>query len=267
MFLEQIIEQKKEDLARHKKNLPLEKIKEMVIKTITERSFSSAIEPSNSISKAGFQIPKVIAEIKKASPSKGVIREDFNPREIASIYEVSGASAISVLTEERHFLGSLDYLRLVKDSTNKLPILRKDFIFDTYQIYESKYYGADAILLIASILSARQMNEFIEEAGQLGLECLIEVHNLEELEKVLKTKAKIIGINNRDLKTFKVDTMTTLELLSFIPEDCIKISESGIKSYKDMVLLGTSGVHAVLVGELLMGSKDIGLALRELIKF
>ena len=264
-ILEKIIGHKKIALEKIKKELPLKKIKEGLDQAPPIRNFSSALRISSSNKGINTPpVPNIIAEIKKASPSKGIIRQEFNPVEIAKIYEDNSACAISVLTEEKFFLGSLEYLISIKRITKRLPILRKDFIFDHYQLYESRYYGADAVLLIAAVLSDNQINEFLDEAKLLGLDCLVEIHNQQELEKVLNTEAKIIGINNRDLKTFKVDIKTTLTLLSELPKDYISVSESGIKSYEDMLLLGKTGVNAVLVGETLMSSKDIGKALKNL---
>ncbi|HHT9130844.1 MAG TPA: indole-3-glycerol phosphate synthase TrpC, partial [Candidatus Brocadiaceae bacterium] len=206
----------------------------------------------------------IIAEIKKASPSLGVIRTDFNHVEIARLYESSGAAAISVLTDEKFFQGKLSYLTDVKKSVS-LPILRKDFIIDPYQIYEARSAGADAILLIAALLSKEEIQRFLELARELGMDCLVEVHSELELEKVLQTSANIIGINNRDLATFKIDLETTLLLKPMIPSGKIVVSESGIKSREDIVKLIKKGVDAVLVGETLMKSTNISTKLHELL--
>lgn len=258
MMIDKIIADKKKELDRLKADFPVKGLIQglkMRIKQIPPtRDFVKAIK--------GKGI-KIIAEVKKASPSKGVIRDDFNPVEIARIYETNGAAAISVLTEERYFQGRIDYLKEIKDAVS-LPLLRKDFIFDEYQIYESRAAGADAVLLIASILEKKEIEEFRALSSSLGMSCLVEIHNEDELEKVLSTKAKLIGINNRDLKTFKTDIKNTLNLAVKIPEDRIVVSESGINSYNDVDLLRRRGVHVFLVGEALMREKDIGRKLKEL---
>ena len=206
---------------------------------------------------------KIIAEIKKASPSKGIIRKRFDPEYIAGIYEDNGAAAISVVTEEKFFHGSLDYLRSVKNKVS-IPVLRKDFILDEYQIYESRVAGADCILLIASLLSKAQMEDFMALSQSLGMGCLVEVHKKTELDMVLSTNARLIGINNRNLKTFRTDINTTKRLIGKIPEDRIVVSESGINTYKDIYTLEGAGVKAFLIGEALMREEDIGRKLREL---
>ena len=259
MMIDKIIADKKRELDRLKADFPVKGLIQglkMRIKQIPPtRDFVKAIK--------GKGI-KIIAEVKKASPSKGVIRDDFNPVEIAMIYETNGAAAISVLTEERYFQGRIDYLKEIKDAVS-LPLLRKDFIFDEYQIYESRAAGADALLLIARVLEKKEIERFLDLSHDLGMSCLVEVHDEEELEKVLSTKAKLIGINNRDLKTFKTDIKTTLNLAIKIPKDRIVVSESGINSYNDVDLLKRKGIHVFLVGESLMREKDIGKKLKELL--
>ena len=207
---------------------------------------------------------KIIAEVKKASPSRGVIRENFNPVEIAKIYEDNGASAISVLTEEKFFHGSLVYLNKIREAT-AIPLLCKDFIFDEYQILQARIFGADAFLLIAAILSNSELNNLLRIGEELGMETIVEVHNLDELRTVLHTGAGIIGINNRDLKTFKTDITTTIRLAEGLPENRIVVSESGIKTRKDILMLKESGVDAFLIGESLMEEKDIADKLTELL--
>jgi len=259
MILNEIIANKKEELTRLKAGFPVKGLVQglkMRIKQLPPtRDFIKAV--------SGNDI-KIIAEVKKASPSKGIIKKDFNPVEIAKIYEMNGASAISVLTEEKHFHGHIEYLREIKEAVS-LPLLRKDFIFDEYQIYESRAAGADALLLIARVLEKKEIERFLDLSHDLGMSCLVEVHDEEELEKVLSTKAKLIGINNRDLKTFKTDIKTTLNLAVKIPKDRIVVSESGINSYNDIDLLKKKGVHVFLVGESLMREKDIGKKLKGLL--
>ena len=191
----------------------------------------------------------------------------WEPVYLAKTYEESGAAAVSVLTDEKFFQGRLEHLKAAKDSTT-IPVLRKDFIIDESQIYESRVAGADAILLIARILSDEQLTSFLDLAHSLKLDCLVEVHDETELERVLKTKTKIIGINNRDLDTFKIDFQTTVKLMDKYPElrERIVVSESGIESADQVRRLKAKGVSAILVGTSLMKSKDIGAKIRELIK-
>lgn len=225
-------------------------------------------ERSSSEKEKGFlkhlrgQHMAVIAEVKKASPSKGVLAEDFNPEAIALQYENRGASAISVLTEEDYFLGSPQVLERVKTVTH-CPILRKDFIIDPYQIYESAVIGADAILLIARILDLKTLKEMMALSQSLGLEVLLEIHDLPDLEKAIEAQAKIIGVNNRDLNTFQVSLENSLNLSKDMPKEALWISESGIKSPEDVRLLKGAGFSGVLIGETLMKSPQ---ALEELIQ-
>lgn len=255
-ILDEIYKHKLREVAEDKKRVSLETLKEQSKKKQKARSFGAALKSNTNI--------RIIAEIKKASPSLGIIRENFNPVEIARIYEASGAAAISVLTDEKFFKGSLSYLIDVKKSVN-LPILRKDFIVDAYQIYEARSAGADAILLIAALLSKEEIQHYLELAKELDMDCLVEVHSETELKKVLQTNADIIGINNRDLATFKTDLETTLRLRPMIPAEKIVVSESGIKSRTDVEKLMKEGVDAILVGETFMKSHDISAKLRELL--
>jgi len=257
MILDKIIEDTKKTLAARKGVVSLS---ELIEKTPTGKVGASFYE---ALSKKSCT--NLIAEVKKASPSKGLIRENFNPLEIASEYEKAGVSAISVLTEEKYFLGSLEYLKAIRKKV-KIPILRKDFIVDVYQIYEAKEAGADAILLIAAALSEEKLTEFITLAHSLSMDSLVEVHTLEEMEKALKTPAKIIGINNRNLKTFKVDISTTIAIASELPDNILKVSESGIFTREDVVKLAEkAGVNAILVGESLMLSENIHAKVKELL--
>jgi indole-3-glycerol phosphate synthase len=206
----------------------------------------------------------LIAEVKKASPSKGIIREDFDPVKIARIYEECLASAISVLTDKAFFQGDLEYLTLIREAV-KIPLLRKDFIIDEFQIYEARAFGADAILLIVSILDKTQLAEYQHLANELGLDSLIEVHTEKEVEKAIYADANIIGINNRDLSTFETNIDTTAHLIKLIPDDKIVVSESGISTRDDILTLKDQGVDAVLIGETLMKSDDIGKKIKELL--
>jgi len=209
---------------------------------------------------------KIIAEVKKASPSKGLIREEFDPLALAVEYEQNGAVAISVLTEEKFFLGKLEYIKLIKGRV-KVPLLRKDFILDEYQVYESRAAGADAVLLICAILTEKRLAELITLTEKLSMTALVEVHARAELDMAIKAGARLIGINNRDLKTFKTDIEMTRTLAPLVPEGTVIVSESGIKSAKDIRGLMEYGVNAFLIGETLAREKDAGAKLRALLSF
>ncbi|MBI5145473.1 MAG: indole-3-glycerol phosphate synthase TrpC [Candidatus Omnitrophica bacterium] len=246
---------KQERLALSKQALSEEELKTKV-KTLTPtRPFREVISKPRSIS--------LIAEIKKASPSQGVIRQDFNLLEIARAYQEAGAQAISVLTEEDYFLGSVSYLNEIKNAVG-LPILRKDFIFEPYQVYESRWFGADAILLIVDLLPREKLANLIGIAESLGLDYLLEVHTEKDLKKALSLKAPLIGINNRDLHTLEVDFKTTEDLFTLIPKDKIVIVESGIKIPQDVLFLKVLGVAAVLIGQVFMESADIKRKVEEI---
>ena len=207
--------------------------------------------------------PAVIAEVKKASPSKGVIRPDFRPADIAVSYEFGGAACLSVLTDVNFFQGGDDYLRQARDACT-LPVLRKDFTVDPYQVYEARVLGADCILLIVSALDDGQLVDLSGLALQLGMDVLVEVHDIDELERALQTDCALIGINNRDLRTFEVSLDTTLAMKDAVPPDRILVTESGIATRADVARLRAAGVHAFLVGESFMRAPDPGRALREL---
>lgn len=206
---------------------------------------------------------KLIAELKQASPSQGLLRKAFNPVSIAKIYEEAGAAALSVLTEERFFQGSLDDLARVRSAVTR-PLLRKDFLIDEYQVYEARAFGADAILLIAAILDDGRLKDFQSLARDLAMDSLIEVHTEAELDRALKAEARLIGINNRDLATFKTNLETTFRLITGIPDDRVVVSESGIGQRKDLDRLFEAGTDAVLIGETFMRSPDIQAKIREL---
>lgn len=248
MILDEIVLKRKEQLEREISNISRENIK-----TMAYNADFPVISLKNALKKDKLS---VICEVKKASPSKGLIRPDFYPVDIAKEYESAGADAISCLTEEYYFKGSSKFLADIRKEVT-IPILRKDFIFDTYQIYEAKVIGANAVLLIAAILSSQQMSEFQQLAHELGLQCLVEVHNQEELEKVLKFTPDIIGINNRNLKTFEVDLNTTEKIKKNVPCETILVSESGIKNNTDIKRVRSLGADAVLIGETLMRSNNI----------
>jgi len=258
-ILSAIVEKKRERLAEAKRNIPLTEIKERVRAMEEPRDFSSAIKrgPAGPI--------KLIAEIKKASPSKGLIRGDFDPAAIAAVYEASPVSAISVLTEEDFFQGNLAYITEVKKVTTK-PVLRKDFMFDEYQLFEARASGADAVLLIADMLSNVQAAELYYVAAKLGMAALFEIHNEEDLEMALYVDADIIGINNRDLKTLSIDLSTTARLKKMIPGDKIVVSESGINTRHDVLALQDNSIDAMLIGTAFMQSTDISSRIEELMK-
>lgn len=256
MILDDILAYKRKELAKQKAKKSLKELSSLYFGLPPVRDFKKALKDK------GISL---IAEIKKASPSLGIIREDFSALSIAKIYEEGGAKAISVLTERKFFQGNLSLIKEIKKFTT-IPILCKDFIIDPYQIYQSRLAEADALLLIAGVLRESKISEFLELAHSLGMVCLVEVHTEEELSKVLKTKAEVIGINNRDLKTFKVDLKVTKDLFKKIPEGRIVVSESGISNYQQVRQLKDLGVDAVLVGETLLKSKDIGKKIRELIR-
>ena len=258
-FLDEIISHKKKVLIEGKKRCSIDELRGLISALPPIRGIKSALtSPSTPI--------RIIAEVKKASPSKGIIREDFDPVEIAKTYEANRASAISVLTEEKFFHGSLDYLKKIREVT-AIPLLCKDFIFDEYQVYQSRVFGADAFLLIAAILDDSKLKDLLKTGRGLGMQAIVEVHNLEELKMVLQTEAEIIGINNRDLKTFKTDISTTERLIKEIPQDKIVVSESGINTAEDISRLRECGAHAFLIGESLMREKDIAKKLIEFLSF
>jgi len=254
-MLDRIIAQKREEVEQRKKSLPLSRLKERIAQREATLDLALALADTHT---------RLIAEVKRASPSRGVLRPDFDPVELAQKYAEGGAAAISVLTETNYFDGSLDHLAAIREEIH-LPLLRKDFIFDPYQVYESRAYGADALLLIVAILSQEQLEELLSLSHNLGLSCLVEVHNEDEVERALGSQAKIIGINNRDLTTFKTDINTTRRLLPLIPQGRIVVSESGIRNRSDVAKLKGWGVNAVLVGEALVTAGDIITKVRELI--
>ena len=262
MILDRIINNKKLELSELQRIHPLDMLKERMSGLPPVRDFRKAL--CLSLVNGKEKPVRIIAEVKKASPSKGVIREDFNPVEIATIYQEGGAAAISVLTDKMFFQGDIEYLKAIKDSTS-IPILNKDFIIAPYQIYLARLYGADAVLLIAAILTDYELKTFLELTSQLSLDALVEVHTRAELKRVLATGAKIIGINNRNLKSFQVCTDTSSQLAKDIPDNVITVSESGIDCKKIILSLQREGIDAFLIGEALMKEKDIGCTLRALI--
>lgn len=256
MFLEEILQYKYAEVTVKKEQTPIENLKRDLKNAPPTRSFRQSLQGGS---------VRLIAEIKKASPSKGLLCPEFDPVKLARVYEASGAAAISVLTDQKFFQGSLEYLKQVKAETIKTPVLRKDFIIDRYQLFEAGAYGADAVLLIAAAITEPELKDLINQALELGLDSLVEVHNLMELEAALSAGADLIGINNRNLKTFEVDLETTYQLLKLIPKDKIVVSESGIKDGHDIRRLAQAGVNAALVGESVVTAADPGVKIKELL--
>ncbi|MBU1727094.1 MAG: indole-3-glycerol phosphate synthase TrpC [Candidatus Omnitrophica bacterium] len=255
-ILKEIVAKKKEKILLAKQVLSEEELKLKIQGLPAARPFMEAVSKPRQIS--------LIAEIKKQSPSAGLIRADFNPAQIAQIYQEVGVQAISVLTEEDYFGGSPSFINEVK-LVAQAPVLRKDFILEPYQVYESRYFGADAILLIADLLTQEQISDFIGIADSLGMDSLVEVHTEKELKKVLKLKGvKLIGINNRDLHTLEVDFRITEKLYTLIPRDKVVVVESGLKSHQDVLFLKILGVSAVLIGTVFMEAQDIRRKVEEL---
>jgi len=255
-MLDKIIAQKREEVEQRKKVATITYLQQRIAQQKPTLDLALALKGDH---------VRMIAEVKQASPSRGMLSPNFNPIELAQTYAEGGAAAISVLTEENYFMGSVEHLAAIKKVVG-LPLLRKDFIFDLYQVYESRAYGADALLLIIAILSQEQLKEFVSLSHSLGLRCLVEVHNEGEVERAVLSEAEIMGINNRDLNTFVADINTTRRLRPLIPKGKIVVSESGIKSRRDMEKLRKWGVDAVLVGEALITASDVLAKMRELLR-
>ncbi|MBO3286754.1 indole-3-glycerol phosphate synthase TrpC [Paenibacillus sp. FSL M8-0228] len=258
MYLDKIVVTKRQEVEQLKEHFQISKAERLIADLPATRGFENAIA-------SGRNRPLgLIAEVKKASPSKGLIRPDFHPVDIARAYEGAGADCISVLTDVTYFQGSPEYLQQIRDQV-KIPLLRKDFIIDERQIYEARLLGADAVLLIAAILEPRVLGSFLQIAKDLGLDALVEVHDSEELKAVLELgTATLIGVNNRNLRTFETRLQTTEELISLIPKGITFISESGIAGPEDVKYLHSVGAHGILVGEHLMRKEDVGQAVTEL---
>ncbi len=252
-ILGEIIEYKRIFVESCKNNLPLSELKKLAEKSGKTRDFAGALSGSGC---------SLIAEIKTASPSKGIIRDDIDVAAVAKIYSDNGADCISVLTDEKYFMGSIERLAIVRKIT-KLPILRKDFIIDVYQIFEARYAGADAVLLIAACLENSLLSEFIDVASSLDMECLVEVHDEIEMSRLNNLNVKLIGINNRNLKTFETDISVTGRLARYAPKNALLVSESGINSVQDIKAVYSMGAKAVLVGEAFMREKNIAKKVRE----
>jgi len=255
-ILDQIVAAKRIEIDAAKASVPPSELRARLPDAPPLRDFFGALFADGPI--------KLIAEVKKASPSKGVIRADFDPLAIAQTYERHGAACISVLTDEQYFQGSLEHLRAIRRATN-IPLLRKDFILDSYQLVEARVAGADAVLLIAECLDDCNLRKLYNEAIELGLTPLVELYEPENLTRVLEAGATLIGVNNRDLRTFEVDLEHTIRLRDKIPGDCLLVAESGIHTRSDVERLAAAGVDAMLVGESLMREQDIGEAVDKLL--
>jgi len=257
-ILKKILNRKREEVTERSAKVSVLELQARIASSPPVRGFVNAIETTIEQGK-----PAVIAEIKKASPSKGVIREDFDPIAIARSYAKGGATCLSVLTDVDFFQGADAYLQQARDACS-LPVIRKDFIIDPYQVYESRTIGADCILLIVAALDDASLHQLSSLAQELGMDALVEVHDEEELQRALKLNAKLIGINNRNLRTFEVSLNTTIDLLSQIPADRIVVTESAIHSQEDVVLMRQHKVNSFLVGEAFMRAEDPGAKLAEL---
>ena len=259
-ILNQILARKREEVSAARQRLPLAELSAAARHAPAVRPFAEALKRAI----AGGR-PAVIAELKKASPSKGLIRGDFRPAELARDYARNGATCLSVLTDRDYFQGAPEYLGAAREASG-LPVLRKDFMLDVYQVTEARALGADCILLIASALDDAQMAELEAAAFELDMDVLVEVHDSAELERALKLKTPLLGVNNRNLRSFKTSLETTLALLPRIPAGKLVITESGINSRADIARMRAAGVHAFLVGESLMRAPEPGAALAELLK-
>jgi indole-3-glycerol phosphate synthase len=254
--LAEIVTHKRGEIDAARRACPEEALRERLPHAPPVRDFAAALAASPGIA--------VIAEVKKASPSAGLIRADFDPVKIARAYAENGAACISVLTDEKFFQGRLEYLTSIRAAVD-VPLLRKDFLIDRYQVLEARVAGADCILLIAECLDDCRLRDLYFHAAELGMESLIEIHDAQNLERVLKLEPALVGINNRDLRTFRTDLEHTISLRGRVPEGCLLVSESGINTRDDVARLEQAGVRAILVGETLMRSADVGARLREII--
>jgi len=257
-ILQTILARKAEEVAQRRAQLPLEQLQARLASAPPVRGFAGALRAA-----IANGDPAVIAEVKKASPSKGVIRADFHPGDIAVSYEFGGASCLSVLTDVDFFQGSDAYLQQAREACT-LPVLRKDFVIDAYQVYEARVLGADCILLIVAALDDQQLAGLSDLAMQLGMDVLVEVHDIDELERAIQVPVPLIGINNRNLRTFEVSLQTTLDMRSAVPRDRLLVTESGILGPQDVGLMRDAGVNAFLVGEACMRVEEPGEGLRQL---
>ncbi|GAW85904.1 indole-3-glycerol phosphate synthase [Bathymodiolus platifrons methanotrophic gill symbiont] len=257
-ILKKILATKAEEVAKRKQRMSVADLAGIISDTETPRGFALALQD-----KAASKKPAIIAEVKKASPSKGVIRENFKPVEIAQDYAMSGATCLSVLTDKEYFQGGEVNMQLARQAC-PLPVLRKDFMIDPYQIHESRALGADCILLIVAALSDTQMHELADTTKELGMDILVEVHDKAEMERALKLDTPLMGINNRNLRTFETSLQTTLNLQAMVPEDRLVITESGIHTPEDVQLMMDNDIYTFLVGEAFMRAEQPGAKMREL---
>ncbi|MEX2171358.1 MAG: indole-3-glycerol phosphate synthase TrpC [Pirellulales bacterium] len=255
-ILDKIVAAKRTEIERAKSARPASELRAQLADAPPSRNFFAALAAAGPI--------KLIAEVKKASPSAGIIRSNFDPVAIAQTYAAHGVTCLSVLTDEQFFQGSLDYLRAIRAAVD-LPVLRKDFILDSHQLLEARVAGADAVLLIAECLDDCNLRKLFNEACELGLTPLVELYEPANLSRVLAAGATLIGVNNRNLHTFEVDLAHTLRIKAEMPEDCVLVGESGIKTRADVQRLEVAGVDAILVGESLMREPDIGAAVDRLL--
>jgi indole-3-glycerol phosphate synthase len=253
--LNKIIAWKRDELVRHKRARPIEIGRAEAARAPPPRDFAAALHAPG---------VSLIAEVKRASPSKGLLRHDFDAVALACEYEANGAAAISVLTDQRFFQGSLDHLWAVRQSVS-LPVLRKDFVLDLYQVYEARAAGADAVLLIVAALDDGDLKALHQLIHQLGMAALVEVHNAAELKRALEIDPRIVGVNNRDLRTFEIDLETTARLRPLVPADLILVAESGVRTRANVARLAAIGADAMLVGEALVRAADVGQKVRELV--
>lgn len=254
-ILEQIVQDTRERLGTRKREVTVSRLEEASHFARRPAEFAAVLQEGR---------PSVIAEVKRASPSKGIIRKDFDAAEIAHQYADCGAAAVSVLTEPQYFMGSLEDLESVRDTVG-VPLLRKDFVIDPYQLIEARAFGADAVLLIAAVLEREHLHDLVQAARELGLTPLVEIYELKELDRVDFNDVGVIGVNNRDLRTFAVDIEHSLRIFRHVPRDVVRVSESGLSTADDLHLLAQNGIDAVLIGEAFMRAERPGDALKELI--
>lgn len=266
-ILNKIVDYKKQELEHQRRKVSLQDVRKMAEDAEPGRDFFGALSVSHRGERpfAPTTEVRIIAEVKKASPSAGIIRPNFDPVKIAQVYEDNGAACLSVLTDEHFFQGSLKYLETIRAAVT-IPLLRKDFTLDAYHLYEARAHGADAVLLIVRILEENQIRDFIALARELGMAALVEVHDEAEMQTANRVGASLIGINNRDLQTFKVDLETTIRLSQQIQKDAVVVSESGISTRDHIKKLLNAGVHAFLIGEALLRENDFGKKLKELLR-
>jgi indole-3-glycerol phosphate synthase len=266
-ILDEIFAHKRREVTVSKKRVSVSDLEAAIGGVPTPLDFAASLKGASAGNSSGISAstPRLIAEVKYCSPSKGILRPDFDPLGLARTYAENGAAAISVLTDEKYFGGSLDYLREIAALGLGVPLLRKDFIFDRYQLLEARSAGASAVLLIVAMLEAPQLRGLLAAAHELGLEALVETHTREEVEQALRAGARVIGVNNRDLHTFAVSLETSLQLRPLIPSEVVMVAESGIHTPEDVARLSAAGIDAMLIGEGLVTAPDVGKRAREFV--